>query len=265
MNGESSTAATTRMWPRRVQLAGLWACAIAVAALIVAGPAYRSGILPLTPAFVTLAVALVLLVFGFVFTLVGTILRRRQEIAHRVLPSVIALVLSGSLLAYFGYRLMRAHDAPLINDITTDLEDPPDFADLVPLRARDGATNTPEYVTQVRRRAGTINVPEAQRGAYPDIEPARLELPPPQAFERAERAARGMSWNIVAVVPSEGRVEATDTSFYFGITDDIIIRVRADGMNSRVDMRSKARVGDHDGGRNAARVRAYLQKLNQSR
>lgn len=262
---DPSSAAPTPTGPQRARLAGLCACGLAVAAIIVVAPAYRSGLLSLTPAFATLAVAIVVLAVGFALTLVGTLLGRRQAVPPRILPAVVALVVSGLLLGYFGYRLFSARDAPLINDITTDLEDPPDFADLVPLRARDGAVNPPEYAVEVSARGGTINVPDAQRAAYPGIVPVRLDMPPPQAFERAEKAARAMSWTIVAVVPSEGRIEATDRSFYLGLTDDIIIRVRADGVRSRVDMRSKARVGDHDGGRNAARVRDYLDELARIR
>jgi uncharacterized protein (DUF1499 family) len=47
----------------------------------------------------------------------------------------------------------------------------------------------------------------------------------------------------------------------FGYTDDIVIRVKPAGMGAKLDIRSKARVGNDDQGRNAARVKAFLKRL----
>ena len=66
---------------------------------------------------------------------------------------------------------------------------------------------------------------------------------------------------LVAAVPSEGRIEATDTSLLFGFKDDIVIRVVALGAGSRVDLRSASRVGRGDFGVNARRVRKFLRAL----
>jgi uncharacterized protein (DUF1499 family) len=51
------------------------------------------------------------------------------------------------------------------------------------------------------------------------------------------------------------------SSYRFGFTDDIVIRVAKDGSGSRVDMRSTSRQGHSDFGVNAARIRANLQDL----
>ena len=72
-----------------------------------------------------------------------------------------------------------------------------------------------------------------------------------------------MGWDIVAVVPSEGRVEATDTTWYFGFKDDVVVRVNPESTGSRVDVRSESRVGGGDAGTNARRVRAYLARLRE--
>ena len=66
------------------------------------------------------------------------------------------------------------------------------------------------------------------------------------------------------VRPDEGRIEATDTSFFFGFVSDIVIRVKPSGMGARLDIRSKSRVGDADGGSNAAEIRGYVKKLASS-
>jgi uncharacterized protein (DUF1499 family) len=70
-----------------------------------------------------------------------------------------------------------------------------------------------------------------------------------------------MGWELVASDPIAGRIEATDTTFWFGFTDDIVIRVSPRGGGSRVDIRSVSRVGISDVGTNAARIRKYLAAL----
>jgi len=59
------------------------------------------------------------------------------------------------------------------------------------------------------------------------------------------------------------RIEASDTTFWYGFTDDVVIRVRAaaDGAGSRIDVRSLSRVGRSDVGKNAARIRAFIDAL----
>jgi uncharacterized protein (DUF1499 family) len=71
-----------------------------------------------------------------------------------------------------------------------------------------------------------------------------------------------MGWNIVAFDQKTGRIEATDTTLWFGFTDDIVVRVQSAGaIGAKVDIRSKSRVGTSDYGRNAERVREYLRSL----
>ena len=75
--------------------------------------------------------------------------------------------------------------------------------------------------------------------------------------------ARDLGWEIVAAVPNEGRIEATDTTSWFGFKDDIVVRVTPTASGSRIDVRSLSRLGKGDLGKNAARVRAYLQRIRQ--
>ena len=70
-----------------------------------------------------------------------------------------------------------------------------------------------------------------------------------------------MGWEIVESDPERGRIEATDTTPWFGFQDDIVVRVRPEGVGSRVDVRSVSRVGRSDGGTNARRIEDYLEKL----
>ncbi|WP_330970793.1 DUF1499 domain-containing protein, partial [Lysobacter sp. A3-1-A15] len=103
---------------------------------------------------------------------------------------------------------------------------------------------------------------QAQLAGYPDLRTHRLAAAPAQAFERALAAARDMGWEIVAAEPAAGRIEATDTTPWFGFKDDVVIRIEGDGDGSRIDVRSVSRVGGSDVGANAARIRKYLDRLD---
>jgi uncharacterized protein (DUF1499 family) len=68
----------------------------------------------------------------------------------------------------------------------------------------------------------------------------------------------------VAADAREGRIEATDTTRWFGFKDDVVIRVRPHEAGSRVDVRSKSRVGRGDAGTNAARIREFRSELSRA-
>jgi uncharacterized protein (DUF1499 family) len=163
----------------------------------------------------------------------------------------IALVVGLAAFAVPWTFQRRARSVPPIHDITTDTDDPPRFVAVLPRRA--GAANAPEYEG--------AKVAAQQKVAYPDIAPITLPDPPERAFERALAAARSLGWEIVAAEPTQGRIEATDTTRWFGFKDDVVIRVRPAGAGSRVDVRSESRVGRSDVGANAARIRRFRSAL----
>jgi hypothetical protein len=165
----------------------------------------------------------------------------------------------------------RAWSAPPIHDISTDVGRAPQFVALLPLRK--DATNGPDYdgAKKVVLKGKITAVAELQKLAYPDIKPLGKLLNPrndPKVdskailFWHAFETAKRMGWNIVAFDENKGTIEATDTTFWFGFTDDIAIRVQPAGtMGARLDIRSKSRVGTSDYGRNAERVQDYLAAL----
>jgi uncharacterized protein (DUF1499 family) len=73
--------------------------------------------------------------------------------------------------------------------------------------------------------------------------------------------AMAMDWDVVARAPADGRLEAIATSQWFGFNDDIVVRIRPEGTGSRIDIRSKSRVGESDLGVNARRIRDFIARL----
>ena len=229
----------------------LIAALIAIAMVVGAGPAYRFGVLGLGPAFGAIGWGAWLGVAAVVVALLTLWLARRDSPRRGIAISLAAIVLGALAFGVPFALLQRAKQAPPIHDIATDTSDPPRFVAVIPLR-RD-ARNSTDY--------GGEAVAAEQRAAFPDIQPLMLSLPPDRAFARALDAARQMGWEIAANVPAEGRIEATDTTPWFGFKDDIVVRVRPAPGGSRVDVRSESRIGGSDLGKNARRVREYLRKL----
>jgi uncharacterized protein (DUF1499 family) len=233
--------------------AGLALALVAALALLVAGPGYRFGWWSLGAGFGMLRWAAYGGIAAAVTSAAGLViapLRAQRRGMFRALAGlIVGLVVAGVPLSY----LQTARSVPPIHDISTDLEDPPEFEAIVPLRA--DAPNPVAY--------GGPAVAAQQREAYPDIAPADYPVAPETAFEAALVAAGDMGWTIIATDEAAGRIEATDRTFWFGFTDDVVIRVRPTDAGSRVDVRSTSRVGVGDFGTNAARVRAYLAELDE--
>ena len=232
--------------------------AVASALVLLAGPVgYRLGILPLR---VALLIALRWGVYGgiaaAVISLAGLVvtLTRPREARRGVLLAATSLLVGVVLIGIPG-RFRLGQPAPPIHDITTDTQEPPEYVAVLPLRAN--APNTTVY--------GGEKIASQQRDAYPDLQPLLLNLSPPQAFERALATVHDMGWDLVAADAAAGRIEATDTTFWYGFKDDVVIRVRPSDEGSRIAVRSLSRVGVGDVGTNAKRVRGYLDALQAPR
>jgi len=238
------------MRPLRIAalVAGLAACAM----LIASGPVTRAGIWPWETglrvftwaAYAGLAAA----GLGLILALAAAVPRWREGAWLAVAALALGLVAAAPPILL----LKKAEGVPPIHDITTDPFNPPNFVALLPLRL--AMPNGANY--------GGGAVAARQQQGYPDIKSLILKEPPAEAVQHAIDAARACGWEIVASDARNGRVEATDTTAWFGFKDDIVVRVRglADG-GSRVDVRSVSRVGRSDLGANAARVRKFLAKL----
>jgi uncharacterized protein (DUF1499 family) len=80
----------------------------------------------------------------------------------------------------------------------------------------------------------------------------------------ALKAVNELGWEIASQDPQKGLIEATDTTFWFGFKDDVVIRIKPQDNGSRVDIRSVSRVGRSDVGTNAARILAFIQAFRNN-
>jgi uncharacterized protein (DUF1499 family) len=225
---------------------GFWSGLLGCILLVVDGPLYRAHALGLSTALrIVIPAALFLGVIAVLTSIIG--LMRSGSKGMAVAGLVLGVIAAGMPLK----SINTARHSP-IHDVSTDRDNPPQFVAVLPLRAAAKARNSTNYDAKTA---------ELQKETYPDIGPLHLDLPPAQAFDRAQNAARAMKWDIVATDPTQRRIEATATTFWFGFKDDVVVRVTADGSGSRVDVRSLSRIGQSDVGANAKRVREYLAKV----
>lgn len=215
-----------------------------------AGPLYRFAGLTLQQAlplmlYGTVAAGLALLL-AVAWVGVAAYTRRGAGLLFVVAGAVLAVA---AALVPISMR-SQAGRVPMIHDITTDTANPPAFVAIAPLRA--DAANGIDYATD----------PAEQQKAYADITTHRSALPVAALFDRALEIAKAQGWEIVAASREEGRIEATDTTLWFGFKDDVVIRIQAgDAGGSTLDIRSMSRVGKSDLGKNAERIRAFLAQL----
>jgi len=240
----------TRLAPLVATL-GLVIALAAALALALAGPGHRFGVWDFGTGFAVLRYAVYGGIAAAVISAIGLVLARLRGRRRGMFRALAGLVIGLVVVGLPARWLQVARAVPPIHDITTDPGDPPAFEAILPLRA--GAPNPAAY--------GGALLAAQQAAGYPDIAPLEAAVPPQRAFDAALAAATGMGWEIIAAVPDAGRIEATDRTFWFGFTDDIVVRIRAADGGSRIDLRSTSRVGVSDMGTNAARVRDYLAEL----
>jgi len=243
--GKAPRAAVVLAW---VGLGLAVACGIAA---LLAGPGYRLGWWRLGPGFQIVRWSVIIDLAAIVIAIAASILAYKYGARRALVAALSGLIVSLVVAGPPVYLWRQADGLPHIHDISTDTDNPPRYVAVVPLRKDAG--NPTDYSAETAAQ---------QKQGYPDIGPALLNVPPPQALQLAERAARAMGWDIVAVAPDDLRIEATDTTLMFGFKDDIVIRVTANGSGSRVDARSLSRIGGSDLGTNAKRIRSFLRRLD---
>jgi uncharacterized protein (DUF1499 family) len=222
---------------------------IAALLLAVAGPGTRFGLWNYGTGFLLMRWALFLGLAAALFAFALLVIPKTRAGKGSLLAVALLIGLGTAWVPWNGYQ--TAKSLPFIHDISTDTVNPPPFVAILPLRAE--APNPPEYPGE--------DVATQQRAGYPDIQTLVLDESPAETLQKARKTVEDMGLEIIAVEPQQGRIEATATTFWFGFTDDVVIRIAPDGNGSRLDIRSKSRVGRSDVGANAARIRRFISML----
>jgi hypothetical protein len=209
--------------------------------LATCGPGTRAGLWPFRVGFGMFAGAMLVGLAAAGAAIVGLALPALRARSGWILAA--SLLLGAASAAVPLDYIRRVKTLPYINDISTDTERPPQFSP---------PKEYPSYFG------------ELQQIGYPELHPLEIPLPPGEAFARAVAAVRDEGWEITAQDERAGTIQAVATTRWFGFKDDVVIRISAAGAGSRVDMRSKSRVGRSDAGANARRIEDFLQAFQST-
>jgi uncharacterized protein (DUF1499 family) len=253
-----------RNWPGRLASLALVLSLGGVLAALIAAIGTGQDWWPFRPAFTVLRYAFFAAIGGAIGALIALLAARGAARPWR--RGLLALIVGGAFIAFLGSQIVTARSVPAIHDISTDLDDLPEF------RALQVRPDNLDAVPDEGDPALVAMTPEARwkalhRRAYPDIQPISVPWSVRETIERARVVAEEKGWEIVHFDPAAGRLEATDTSLFFRFKDDVAIRARRDPEDrnrTRVDMRSISRLGVSDVGVNAKRIREFLTDLRQS-
>ena len=145
---------------------------------------------------------------------------------------------------YLGSLVLSAFSVAPIHNVSTDIEDPPQFTAAASLRAE--TDNSLVYDSET--------IGPLQREGYPDLGPLVLDMPRDRMYELVRGVLIDMGLELTREDPEQGEIEAVATTFFFGFKDDLVVRLRDTGTGTRMDVRSVSRVGVVDLGANAERI-----------
>ena len=234
----------------RLVVIGLLVALASAAAMVFSGIGYRLDLYHFRVGFTILRWAFWFALAGAVLSVAGLVItggRPRRTLVAAFIGTVVGIV-----AAYIPWSWKQTADAlPYIHDISTDTASPPEFVAAAKLRKPGDHPVTYDGK----------EVADLQQKAYPDLASLTTRAPSEKVFEAAKAAIASMGMQLVDADPAQGRIEATHTSLLYGFTDDMVVRIASGADGTKVDVRSKSRVGRSDLGQNAKRIRAFLQKL----
>jgi uncharacterized protein (DUF1499 family) len=228
---------------------GLALALLAVLAAACSGLGYQLGLWHFRTGFVILRWAFFGALIAAALALVALLATRFSRRA--LLPGAAGLLIALAF-AYVPWQWKQtAESVPYIHDITTDTDDPPQFVAAAASRKEGDhplSYDGPETAIQ-------------QKEAYPDLVPFISQAPKDKVFEAAKATLIAMGLKLSDADPAAGRIEASYKSFWYGFIDDVVVRIAQTPEGTRVDVRSKSRVGRSDLGQNAKRIRIFVSKL----
>lgn len=169
---------------------------------------------------------------------------------------VKAFLISGLVLVPFCFAAFLALTRPKLADVSTDLDEPPLFAEGLAARTPDmNAIGGPNE--EWRALQGTV---------YPEVAGRRYAVPIENVRAAAERTMNDRGWTILGprIIGTGSRfnIETLVYTPVLALPSDVVVRLIEDGDSTFVDMRAASRYGDRDFGINAALVQGFLNDLD---
>jgi hypothetical protein len=175
--------------------------------------------------------------------------------------AILAIIYAVPGAALFGGSLYALAVYPQLNDVSTDIVNPPDY-----LALTGDAPDRVSLPSEDQR--------QLQLAAYPDITARLYPVNIGRVFEAVHGLVEQREWPIVGQTPpassaqgaqaaqQEAVIQAVAHTLLFQFTDHVVIRMVPEAGGVRVDIRSASTFGRHDLGQNAKRIRALLEDLD---
>ena len=235
--------ARTAPWSLRLAL-------LPIPLLIVAAVMHRYGQIETTPLFVVIAIAWAVALLALVL---GALAMRAIWVDGLLGfgPALAGSLLAIAILAMPGLVVEEMIRLPRLADISTDMDDPPALGSPVPVARPDA-----DFADRA-----------AQMAAYPDILPRHYPVSPERVFDAAMSLVNSRGWVVSSTTSpdlenADASIDAVAKTFILALPVDVAIRILADDDGSLVDMRSASRIGSHDLGDNARRIRSFFADLD---
>ncbi len=224
--------------------------AVALPVLALGAVGHRIGVVDTDTLLVVILVGFLLATAAFaagIYALADIWHSGAQGVGH----AFAGLIYAAPALVLLALSLYATAAYPRLADISTDWDDPLRFSaaeDLAP------SEDLGAYAA-------------AQNAAYPDVTARLYAIDAEQVFAVAEELVAERGWRVAASFPPEaagdgGLIEAEARTPIFGFADDVLVRVQGLPEGTRVDVRSRSRIGEHDLSTNARRIRAFLNDLD---
>ncbi|MEL6934777.1 MAG: DUF1499 domain-containing protein, partial [Pseudomonadota bacterium] len=153
--------------------------------------------------------------------------------AMNMMPPWFLVAVSVAPFAAVLVMVFRDLSYPAINDVTTDIQNPPAFT---------AALRKPENLGCEMTYPETFKA-KVQK-AYPHLQTLKSVEPADNVFDRVmETANRQHGWRVYYAEAAARIVEAEAVTPFLGFVDDVVIRVSEQEGFTYVDMRSKSREG----------------------
>lgn len=245
---EESRRSWSAPWARR--------CAVLSLAVVVVAVVAHWFLLLETPAFFWSLVTAVGLA-ALAVLLAGIGLPRVWYYGYRGGGDLVKAFLIGALvLAPAGFALFLALTTPKLADISTDLDEPPAFAEAA--GGRTGAMNAIGGATEAWKTL--------QGAEYPEVAGRRYDVPIENVRAAVETTMKAYGWPILGprIIGTGSRfnIETLVYSPVLALPSDVVVRLVEDGDSTFVDMRAASRYGDRDFGFNAGLVSGFLKELD---
>ncbi|MCC0033056.1 MAG: DUF1499 domain-containing protein [Brucellaceae bacterium] len=224
--------------------------------LLISGLSHRYGLMDTIGFFWVLGAIFFLAFAALVLSFLA--LQRLWDVGARGgRPAAFALILSALVLAPYAVSAWRAVTKPVLNDISTDIEDPPSY--FLAAGLRRGSQNA--------IAAPSPDQLEIQRQAYPDVTGRRYDAAPDRVMTAITNVVTANGWPVKSRsgVIGEGddvSLELRAWSPVFAFPADVVIRISDESETTYVDMRSSSLYAAHDLGDNARRIAAFMKALD---